>query len=57
MLENALLRTELTVSALLRLESKINPRPKRHHLDKMELIISFKLHNNNSFSVVQMLDF
>ena len=34
--------TELTVSALLRLEFKINPRPKLHHMDKKELIISFK---------------
>ena len=41
MLENTLLQNRL-VSALLRLEFKINPRPKLHHLDKKELIISFK---------------
>ena len=41
MLENALLRNR-TVSALLRLEFKINSRPKFYHLDKKELIISFK---------------
>ena len=34
--------TELTVSALLRLEFKINPRIKLYYLDKKKLIISFK---------------
>ena len=47
---------ELTISALLMLEFKINPGPKFHHLDKKELIISFEWHNNNFLPGVQLLD-
>ena len=56
MLGNALLRNK-TISALLRVEFKINLKPSLHYLDKKELVISFKKDNTNSFPVVQMLDF